>query len=56
MSTTCSRDVAPVAWLFFLVGDVRWEERRGGIREREEERPETEAAAARQGRGEDCAI
>lgn len=51
MSTTSSRDVAPVAWLFVLfVGDVRWE-RQGGIREREEERPETEAAAARQGRG-----
>lgn len=29
---------------------MRWE-RQGGIREREEERPETEAAAARQGRG-----
>lgn len=51
MSTTSSRDVAPVAWLFCLfVGDVRWE-RQGGIREREEERPETEAAAASQGRG-----
>lgn len=34
---------------FLFVGDVRWE-RQGGIREREE-RPETEAAAARQGRG-----